>query len=131
MAYLEADAELAAMAVGGVHRVQAPEGTERPFVTVSVVPGGGIASTLGQARAIRRVWVAVVGHVSGAGSLLAEQIDERIETLLADHVLTLPAPWSASPIRRRADIDEPVIDDGVEIDQLGGMYLIAISGSAS
>lgn len=130
MTRLTGDATLAGLATGGVHLVRAPQGTALPYVVVRIFPGR-IVETLGSARAGRYIRVSITGVAAGAGSTTAAAIDERIDTLLRDHALSVASPYTASPARRKLDLDDPVIDDGVEIDQVGGMYEIFVSGGAA
>lgn len=130
-ARLSGDATLSSLATGGVHLVRAPAGTAAPYVVARTRPGGRIEQTLGNGRALRYVNVEVVGVVAGAGTVTAERIDERIEALLSDHALSVVSPYVASPMRRIADLDSPVFDDGVEFDQVGGLYRVPISSGSA
>ncbi len=127
MARLTGDAALAALATGGVHLVRAPQGTTAPYVTVRTYPGR-IVPTISRGRAARMVRFAVVARVKGAGSITAERIDERVHELLSDHLPTLVNGYTCMSIRRELDINEPVVDEGVEYDQIGGMYAVWVSG---
>lgn len=130
---LAGDAELMELATGGIHRVRAPQGDDAPgadeaYLVVRIMPAPRIVSTLGRPRALRLIRVEIVGFVPGAGSIAGDRIDERIEALVADAVLTLASPWTASKPRRWFDIARSPIIAGREYDEIGGHYQIALSG---
>lgn len=130
---LSTDAQLTALAPGGVWDTRTPQGpgapaTSQAFVCVRYRPGGRIIHTLGRARAMRYVNVEIVGIVPGAGSITADRIDERLHELVDYADLVLVDPWTCGKPARVVDINDPAVVSGRECDVVGGLYRFALSG---
>ena len=128
--FLSADAQLQALGVTGVWRGKAPEGSPLPYI-IFLKQHGNRSYTLSREsdRLLLYTIKAVCGGNEAAGEdhTPAAQIDERIESILVDHLALPVAGYKVIELRRDADIDYPERNEGLSYQHVGGIYRIRLS----
>lgn len=130
---LAIDAQLTALAPGGVHYSVAPGGTPHPFVVFKQQSGRPF-ETFGDYREEREVWfikAVAVAAAAKSGAEIADEIRERIRILMHDAVLELPAGQTLLYCRREdrtVDYQETSARDeaGTTIYTAGDRYRIEV-----
>lgn len=118
VALLEADAELMALAPGGVWFGTADEGTPFPYVLVDKSSGTHKFAFQGNPLDWDMWIVKGVGVVEDA-----EKIDKRCRKLLTDAEL-LPEGTAVKYLRPESDINYPEVVDGERYQHVGANYRI-------
>lgn len=123
-AKLTGDATLMGLATGGVYHRVAPAGTSTPFVVFNLQDG---ESSYTQGRLATRDLVYLVkGIDEGLSGKVAGQIDERVNVLLTDVMLTV-AGWTNIYLRRSSDVEYIEVADGVVYQHVGGLYDVMVT----
>lgn len=120
---LSADATLTALAPGGVWRGVAPTGTTGVYVIFNNMGESDVYAL--KQRAFTESDYQVKAIAPGESALPAWQAAERIEALLTDKALVMPA-GTLLACRRNSVVSMTETDGGEQYQHAGGIYRLTV-----
>jgi hypothetical protein len=116
---------VATLAIGGIHRILAPQGTSAPYVVFQKF--SAVQQYTFTLRDHTRYVYMVKAIAEDRSSAIADQIDNRVDAILTDGTLPALSGFTLIYMRRSSDLP-PLIEvgEGRTYQHVGGLYDILV-----